>query len=200
MQKISVVQGDAGQVGILDEESSAALSVRLEDGRHVAVSREELEPLADGTVLLKTPLAQLEQAPVLASVTVPIQGGETPQSDSVTIPRVEEQLTIEKATHVRGSVRVHVVPTEREQLVSIPVADTQTEVRRVAIGRIVEVAPPVREEGDTVIVPVMEEVLVVEKRLLLREEVHIVRQQTTRLEERAVTLRSERIEVSREGE
>lgn len=36
-------------------------------------------------------------------------------------------------------------------------------------------APEIRTEGDVTIVPVLEEVLVVEKRLVLKEELHIRR-------------------------
>ena len=48
-----------------------------------------------------------------------------------------------------------------------------------------------RQEGDTLIVPVLEEVLVVEKRLLLKEEVRITRTRTEVHSPQAVTLRSE---------
>ena len=215
MQKISVVQEDAGVVGVLEEESSAALTVRLPDGHHVSVSRDQLEPLADGTLLLKTSVDQLEPiadessrtTPVLASATIPIAGsiGATWQAETrsledgetVTIPRVEEQVQIDKQERLRGTVRVHVVPRQREQTVAVPVVETRAEVRRVEVGRIVDKAPDVREEGDTVIIPVVEEVLVVEKRLLLREEVHVTRKQTMRTEQHQVSLRSEHVEISR---
>ena len=50
------------------------------------------------------------------------------------------------------------------------------QVERIAINRVVDAAPSVRQEGDTVIVPVIKEIMVVEKRLLLKEEIQ-VRQQ-----------------------
>jgi hypothetical protein len=42
-----------------------------------------------------------------------------------------------------------------------------------AIDRGVDVAPEVRVEGNVTIIPVLEEVLVVEKRLVLKEKLHI---------------------------
>ena len=57
--------------------------------------------------------------------------------------------------------------------------------------------PPVRQEGDTLVVPVVEEVLITVKRLVLVEEVRITRVQDTRRETRTVTLRKEAIEVER---
>ena len=59
--------------------------------------------------------------------------------------------------------------------------------------------PPVRREGDVVIVPVMEEVLVVEKRLMLKEELHIRIDVTRREETRTVRLRREHAEIDRDG-
>jgi stress response protein YsnF len=46
---------------------------------------------------------------------------------------------------------------------------------RAAMGRMVETAPEIRTESDVTILPVVEEVLVVEKRLVLKEELHIRR-------------------------
>ncbi len=48
-------------------------------------------------------------------------------------------------------------------------------IERVAVGKIVTDTPVQRQEGDTLILPVTEEVLVTEKRLLLREEIRITR-------------------------
>jgi stress response protein YsnF len=156
------------------------------------VTREDLVPLADGTVLLKTPLEQLhtlpEPPPVQTVSAVSVQG---------VIPRVEEQLQVDKVEKTIGSVRVRIVPSERQQSVSVPIAETHADVQRVAIGRIVDGPPAVREEGDVVIIPVLEEVLVVEKKLLLREEIRVTRRETTRTEEHSISLRSERAEISR---
>jgi stress response protein YsnF len=71
------------------------------------------------------------------------------------------------------------------------------EVTRVPIARIVETAPEIRTEGDLTIVPVLEEVLVVEKRLMLKEELHIRRRAATETVEVPVTLRKQRAIVER---
>jgi stress response protein YsnF len=63
----------------------------------------------------------------------------------------------------------------------------------------VETAPGIRTEGDVTIVPVLEEVLVVEKRLLLKEELHIRRGVETETVEVPVTLRKQRAVVEREA-
>jgi hypothetical protein len=70
-------------------------------------------------------------------------------------------------------------------------------VERVAIGRVVDAVPPVRHEGDVTILSVVEEVVVVERRLVLKEEVHLRRVQTTERYVETVTLREQDITVTR---
>ena len=65
------------------------------------------------------------------------------------------------------------------------------------MDRIVDEAPETRTEGGVTIVPVLEEVLFVEKRLVLKEELHIRRQATTETVEVPVTLRRQRAIVER---
>lgn len=57
--------------------------------------------------------------------------------------------------------------------------------------------PQIRFEGDTTIVPVVEEVAVVQKRLVLREEIRITKRRRERRERMQVPLRRERAEVTR---
>ena len=81
----------------------------------------------------------------------------------------------------------------RESLRSEAVGVTRVPVNReLAPG---EPAPQIRTEGGLTIIPVLEEVLVVEKRLVLREEVHL--QRTASAEDVAVpvTLRRQHAEV-----
>ena len=68
---------------------------------------------------------------------------------------------------------------------------------RVPIGKEVKVAPVQRTEGDVLIIPVIEEVLVVEKRLVLKEELRISRRTTREDIEVPVTIRKQRAVVER---
>jgi stress response protein YsnF len=56
---------------------------------------------------------------------------------------------------------------------------------------------PVRTEGDTTILSLVEEVLVVEKRWMLREEIHIRTQRIETHQPQRITLRSEDVQVER---
>jgi stress response protein YsnF len=71
-------------------------------------------------------------------------------------------------------------------------------VKRIPIGRIVEAAPPVRTEGDTIIIPVMEETIVVERRLVLKEEVILRRVQTDERHRERVSLREQEAVIERQ--
>lgn len=73
-------------------------------------------------------------------------------------------------------------------------------VERVAVGRLVDGPVADRQEGDTLVLAVVEEVLVVEKRLMLKEEVRITRNSTERVQREAVTLRREEVEINRVDE
>ncbi|HEX4260987.1 MAG TPA: YsnF/AvaK domain-containing protein [Acetobacteraceae bacterium] len=96
-----------------------------------------------------------------------------------------------------GSDRVVLHKTvRREDATAEAVLRTESlDVERIPIGRVVEAAPPVREEGDTLIVPVLEEIMVVETRLVLKEELRVRRITGSRTEHRVVRLRREEVAV-----
>jgi len=63
--------------------------------------------------------------------------------------------------------------------------------------RQIDTAPDIRNDGDTTIIPVVEERLVVEKRLFLREEIHVHRRRVVTQFRQNVTLRSQDVVVER---
>jgi len=115
------------------------------------------------------------------------------------IPLVEEELRIDKRSVVTGKVRVRTVVDTVEEMARATLEGRQVEVVRVPIDREIDVAPAVRTEGDVVIVPVVEEVLVVEKRLVLKEELRLQPRKTEETVEVPVTLRKQRAVVERVG-
>jgi uncharacterized protein (TIGR02271 family) len=115
-----------------------------------------------------------------------------------TIPLHEEALSVGKRQVERGSVRVAMTVREREETVEQELRSEAVEVVRVPVGREVDVPPEPRREGDVLIVPVFEEELVVTKRLVLKEELHIRKRTSQRTERVSVPLRSEEAVVTRE--
>lgn len=113
------------------------------------------------------------------------------------IPVVEEALEIGRREVETGRVRVTKLVREAQELVDLPVHTDEVHVERVPIGRIVNGPVGSRQEGDTLILPVVEEVLVVEKRLRLVEEVRITRKRTEARNPQTVTLRKEEVQIER---
>jgi len=113
------------------------------------------------------------------------------------VPLYEETVSVEKRRVERGRVRVTTTVTEHEEVVRQALEQEDVEVVRVPVDRDVETRPEIRQEGDTTIIPLVEEVLVVERRLVLREEVHVRRIKRTVEAEQPVTLRSEDAVVER---
>ena len=99
--------------------------------------------------------------------------------DKRTIPVVEEELQVNKRTVETGITRVTIKVNTAEQLIEEPLAKQKVVVEHVAIDRFIDHPVETRTEGDVTIIPIMEEVLVVEKKLRLKEELHIRRQTET---------------------
>jgi len=115
------------------------------------------------------------------------------------VPMIEETAVVYKERVVTERVRLRKrVHTDQESL-DIPVQVETIEVERTPVGTWVAEPPAIRQEGATTIYPVIEEVLVVEKRLRLVEEVRVTRHQTTRHHREEIALRREDIAVEREA-
>ena len=84
-----------------------------------------------------------------------------------------------------------------DNLRSGPLVRRTVQVERVAINRVVDGELPVRYEGDTMIILILEEVLVVEKRLMLKEELHVTQHHKEFHQPQRIVLRNEDITVER---
>lgn len=116
---------------------------------------------------------------------------------SVVLPVVEETVRIGKRVREVGKTRVHLTPRQRKERVDVPVAREEVHVTRVRVDRFVDAPPPVRQEGDVTIVPVLEEVVVIQRRLRVKEELHITKRRGTRRHRETVTLREEEATIER---
>ena len=74
---------------------------------------------------------------------------------------------------ITGKVRIETLTREREELVDELLAREDAEIERRPIGKTVDALPAVRQEGNTVIIPLVEEVLAIERRLMVKEEIRI---------------------------
>ena len=98
-----------------------------------------------------------------------------------------------------GRVRIHKTVHERDETVELLLKRDDVSVERVAVGRTVSEPPAARQEGDTLIIPILEEVLVVEKRLVLKEELHVRTRRTEQVAHEVVRLRTEEVSIETES-
>jgi uncharacterized protein (TIGR02271 family) len=122
--------------------------------------------------------------------------GEAQDGDEI-IELAEEQLRVSKREVERGRVVVRTRVEEREEIAEAALRQEDVTVERVPIGRTIEAAPPMREEDGVLIVPVLEERLVVMTELVLKEEIRITKKSRTEVVREPVRLRSERVEIER---
>jgi uncharacterized protein (TIGR02271 family) len=115
------------------------------------------------------------------------------------IPRLEERLSVGKRSVINGRVRVRKTVRKRRQTLDIPLKREEAVVRRVPVNRVVPGPVAVRQQGSVTIVPVLEEVPVVTTQLVLKEELHIEMRASRVGARRDVVLRSENVEVTRDG-
>jgi uncharacterized protein (TIGR02271 family) len=113
------------------------------------------------------------------------------------IPLFEEELSVSKRVVPTSRVQVSRITHSHEQLVDELLSREQVEVERIAIGKPIDAMPSVREEGDSIIVPVVEQVLRIERLLILKEEVWIRRVKGTERYQERVTLRQQQAVVTR---
>ena len=108
-----------------------------------------------------------------------------------------EGVTLEKAVSETGRLKVARRTLTREAVVDSELLQEEAVVETVPKGHQVSEMPAVRTEGDTTIIPVVEEIIHVEKRLILKEEIHITRRRTAKRFHGTVPLRHQEAVVSR---
>jgi uncharacterized protein (TIGR02271 family) len=119
------------------------------------------------------------------------------KEDRETIPVIEEQPFIVKRRKLTGGVRVRTVVHEHEDVIDEPLVSEEVEVERVPLNHWVDAPVPVRQEGDTTIITLLEEEVVTERRLRAIEEVRITKRQLVERNPQRVTLRREEAVVER---
>jgi uncharacterized protein (TIGR02271 family) len=165
--------------------SRVEVPVSLEGGPQVWVPVQALIREAEGRYAVPMALADLQRA------------GADPREPPLVLPVLAEALDVRTRTVETSRVRIHKTVQTREVLVDEPLLREEVTIERVPVNRVVEGPIPVRYEGDTMIVSVLEEVLVIETRLLLKEEVHITTRRTETHTPERVTLRREDVTIER---
>jgi len=117
---------------------------------------------------------------------------------SITIPLGSEEVELSKRAVQQAIVRIQTTVREEERIIETRLLKDEITVERVEINRPIESPIEPRYEGEVLIIPVIEEVLIVRKQLVLKEELRITQRSVARPHAQAVLLRSEEATVERE--
>lgn len=118
--------------------------------------------------------------------------------EDVAIPLFEEQASVVKRRVVTGRVQVSTITREHEQMIDEVLEREHVEIERTPINKRVEAAPAVRQEGDTIVIPIVEEILVLERHLMVKEEVRVRRVLSNENHRERVTLRRQEATITRD--
>ena len=213
--KAATITDRDGLRGTVDTTSQAfregrgQVLVHLEDGRQALVPFDELLLQSDGSFALPFSLSESargaasgddERTRVASHPQRRQRDDSGSDAEQVVVPVIAERLDVQKRKVERGGVRIRKIVHEREEIVDEPLIREEVNVKRVPINRVVDGPIPVRHVGDTMIISLLEEVLVVEKRLMLKEELHITKGEVETFRPQRVVLRTEEARIERVGD
>jgi len=138
--------------------------------------------------------------PLIAGTDSMADNQQQPAQSPLTVPVIEEKLEIGTRTVDSGrGVRIHKTVAEHPATIDERLLKDEVEVARVPVGRMVGPGeePAAHYEGDTLVVPVLEEVLVVERRVRIKEELHITRIRREEHHQEEIVLKAEQVSVER---
>lgn len=118
-------------------------------------------------------------------------------NSATVIPVIQEEIVVDKYIVEKGKVRVSKRISEHEEIIDEPLFHEEVKVERVPVNKVIDVSPSVRQEGDILIVPIVEEQVFVQKRLVLVEELRIRKEVVETHKPLKVTLLKEQVEINR---
>ncbi|MDQ3365710.1 MAG: YsnF/AvaK domain-containing protein [Myxococcota bacterium] len=166
---------------VVDDAGTAAVLVMLANGAHVTLPAELLRPHSDGGYAIPVRWRHFALA----------------TGEVVEVPVIAEEVTVEVQRKLRDQVQIRRRVVTEQKVVETSLLEEHLDVERVPVNAWVDTMPEPRREGDTLIVPCVEEVEVVVKRLCVREELRIHLTRTRRSEQQTVTLRRHELDINR---
>lgn len=121
-------------------------------------------------------------------------------SDLLTFPVIEEKPVINKKIIDTAEINIKKSVSEHPEIVECTLAKEEFQVERIPIHEVREEREEpaqIRIEGDDTFIPVQEEILVVQKKILVKEELRIRKIRTEHNEKVTVNLRKEEVTVER---
>jgi len=193
-QKYPVIITGTGEKGFVFRRArfldrSEENRIVLDSGREIRVPSDALEIAPDGTFTVAGSYGSDADA-----VTTAVSAEE----------RNPETVTVTSATMVSGSRDEVIVAApnrpdaaEKGRVVDLDqqLFSEDVSIERVPVNRLVNEIPETRSEGDVMIIPVVEEVVTVQKRLLLKEEVRVHRRRTESRQARQIVVDGDEMRI-----
>ncbi|MFP4600594.1 MAG: YsnF/AvaK domain-containing protein [Persicimonas sp.] len=201
---------EAGQVGRLMTPVSRSghngtVTIALDEHRQVVVPTERLSQDGDGTARFDGRFDEFDitaddgsarQTPPQDTQAQQQHGPDDADGEQVRVPVARERMSVSRERRPVGRVRIHKRVEEEEVPIEEHLDFDEADIERVRIERVVDGAPAIRHEGDTIVVPLVEERLV--KQLVVVEEVRITRRRRSEEIDESVTLRREKVDIERD--
>lgn len=179
-KEIEDSEGDVATIyGVSPDETS--ILVRLENNRLVSVPISLLKIKDHNRYTLSQSFHDLQER----------------SNGNQTFPVIEEMPVIEKRKVETASIKIRKKVTESPQVLEESLAKEEFLIDRVPINEVRDEPLQMRTEGDITIIPVQEEVLVVQKKIMVREEIRIRKVRTEHSEKVTVSLRKEEVQIDR---
>ncbi len=191
------VTDETGRAGRLVATSPAGETAQtmtvVADGHRYTIPHERVHATTDGSYVLD---GRFDDYACEASLSGQEHTAGESRHDEVRVPLAREHVDVERERKPVGKVRLTKRVEEHDVQVDEHVDTEHVDVERVPVERVLDEPAHVRQEGDTLVIPVMEERLV--KQLVLVEEVRVTRRRHTEDVREPVTLRREYVDVERE--
>ena len=122
------------------------------------------------------------------SPATPTTSPATADDADLVIPIVQERAVVAKHERTTGRVRISTEVQTRTEHVETDLVRQDIQILRVPVNRPIDAVPDVRMEGEVMVYPIVEEVVVVTKQLMLKEELRVSRKRTIERHGEDVTL------------
>jgi len=164
----------------------------LENTVLLNITCEEATEIGQGAAGALADATMAPAAPVVTDIT---------PGEPLKVPLVEETLVPVTQWHEAGALEVRKTVQTVTQELDVPVRYEEATVERMPINRVLaeDEQPAQRQEGDTLIVPVVREEIVVVKQRILVEELRITKHVRTVTRHFAEPVRREEVTFSHEG-
>ncbi len=135
------------------------------------------------------------------TIPIPAVKGERVEADKIVVPLVDEHLEVRKHWVQSGEVVVRRSVQTSQQTIPVELQYEEVQVDRVPVNRPLAEGEQTQPwwDGEVMVVPVIEEEIVVSKRLVVREEVRISKRKSVRQETVSNSIRNQQVYIDTTG-